>query len=196
MLTRSVASLGSHELDQTRDQCLTLKKNFRSWPPAHTKCSDSLRLDQTKNKIIAAHTMMYSIASPVIAQNVQLSPSTPQSEKRGHSRDFFYSHNWGEDELGRNNHLRVENLARYMNTLSFTCWFDSFELQAGGGAYQGGFRQSICQGIDDSTIFVVCLTRKYIRKVREGPTLARIIVNSNSTMPPTGSHPSLVWWPS
>ena len=34
-------------------------------------------------------------------------------------------------------------------------------------------RQGICQGIDDSTVIVVCLIRKYLRKVRDGSDLGQ-----------------------
>jgi hypothetical protein len=94
--------------------------------------------------------------------------SLKPQDRLGHLDDFFFSHNWGDDELGRNNHLRVENLALAMKSFQFNVWLDSFKLQAGGGANQGGFKQSICTAIDSSTVFVACLTRSYMRKVRDG----------------------------
>jgi hypothetical protein len=108
-----------------------------------------------------------------VALNSLGSPSTPDSSKRGHGRDFYFSHNWEEDEIGRNNHRRVETLAKYMASAAFTTWFDGFDLGPGGGANQAALRQEICKGIDDSTVIVVCLTRKYLRKVRDGSDLGQ-----------------------
>jgi hypothetical protein len=110
--------------------------------------------------------------SPV-AYNALGSPSSPDSPQRGHGRDFFFSHNWEDDEIGRNNHKRVESLAKYMGNAAFTTWFDGFDLGPGGGASQAAVRQGLCQGIDDSTVIVVCLTRKYLRKVRDGSDLGQ-----------------------
>jgi hypothetical protein len=50
--------------------------------------------------------------SPVhsVVRNDLGSPSSPDSSQRGNGRDFYFSHIWEEDEIGRNNHKCARRL--------------------------------------------------------------------------------------
>ena len=102
-----------------------------------------------------------------------LDPTTPSHKKKGLEFDFFYSHCWGTDEIGRDNHERVRNLVTMMASKGFKNWFDENELKPGGGEEQGGFRQSICEGVSQATFVVVCVSRAYMRKVRDGAKIGQ-----------------------
>jgi hypothetical protein len=45
------------------------------------------------------------------------------------STDVFLSHDWGTDELGRNNHGRVRTINRILKEKGLHTWFDKEELK-------------------------------------------------------------------
>jgi hypothetical protein len=57
------------------------------------------------------------------------------------------------------NHDRVSRIFKGLNRLGLKCWFDEVEME-------NLIIDQMCQGIDDSAVFVVFLTDRYIEKVR------------------------------
>ena len=88
----------------------------------------------------------------------------PKNQRKGFEFDFFLAHIWGEDEQGGNNHERVVSLGNRLNALGFKAWLDNDQLRTGGV----GIHTAMTSGIDSSTLFVVCISRNYIRQVRDG----------------------------
>eukprot|EP00961_Rhodomonas_salina_P214508 2897033-Rhodomonas_salina.5 len=80
--------------------------------------------------------------------------------------DVFGSHNWGNDEEGRDNHRRVKNLFVELKRAGFSVWVDEGTLEHAGNAQ--GIHAQICSGVDQSCLFVACITRLYMRKIRDG----------------------------
>jgi hypothetical protein len=71
--------------------------------------------------------------------------------------DVFLTHDWGDDLQGRNNHSRVSAINDALKKRGFVTWFDSDRMQ-------GHIVQQMCKGIDDSTLVVVFVTKRYISK--------------------------------
>lgn len=89
-----------------------------------------------------------------------------QETKQCSNTDFFGSHNWGSDEQGQDNHKRAKLLFETLRGHGFNCWLDDGMLTHTGNAQ--GLHSQICKGVDDATLFVCCITRNYLRKVRDG----------------------------
>ena len=77
--------------------------------------------------------------------------------------DAFLSHNWGLDTAGRNNHKRVGALNGALRAAGVSTWFD-------GAAMEGDIAQCMAAGIDASSVFVIFITKEYIRKCAERGT--------------------------
>jgi hypothetical protein len=75
--------------------------------------------------------------------------------------DFFLTHDWGEDELGRNNHQRVSAINTLLKKQGFTTWFDEDRLR-------GQIMAQIASGLDRATWVVVFVTQRYCEKVKSG----------------------------
>lgn len=73
---------------------------------------------------------------------------------------LFFSHAWAVDELGRDNHQRVERLLGALRRLGWSTWFDEHNIG-------GNMDASVAQGLEDATVVVVCLTRKYCEKINQ-----------------------------
>lgn len=77
--------------------------------------------------------------------------------------DCFISHNWGKDQLGRNNHDRAVRLARELSAKGVRCWLDQEEMT-------GDIGRSMSEGIEKSRHCLVLLTQSYMTKVQgHGP---------------------------
>ncbi len=72
--------------------------------------------------------------------------------------DAFFSHNWGNDKDGRDNHERVMMICQKLEHLGYKVWFD-------GDQMRGDILDRMTEGIDNSMLFVPCVTQKYLRKV-------------------------------
>ncbi len=70
----------------------------------------------------------------------------------------FVTHNWGEDELGRPNHDRAIRINEALKKSGIETWFD-------GECLHGDVRQKMLQGIDNSALVLVLVTKKYAAKV-------------------------------
>ena len=70
----------------------------------------------------------------------------------------FLSHDWGKDELGRDNHERVSLINKALLNVGYKTWFDDEKLV-------GNIDEKIAQGIDQTEGVIVFITRKYLEKV-------------------------------
>lgn len=75
-----------------------------------------------------------------------------------HETDGFLSHTWLDDEEGRNNHERVRRLFGFLQYRGLRIWFDADRMQ-------GDVVDAMCDGIDNTSVFVACITEKYNEKV-------------------------------
>ena len=75
--------------------------------------------------------------------------------------DVYLSHDWGKDELGRNNHYRVSEVNKALQQLGYKTWFDSDKMT-------GDIVDTLCDGIDKTRIFLVFVTQKYAKEVQSG----------------------------
>ena len=81
----------------------------------------------------------------------------------GHEYDAFATHAWGKDLLGRCTHTRVVLLVSGLKKRLIKCWLDENQMT-------GDIVAQMTQGIDDSSVVIVCVTYEYIRKVSgKGP---------------------------
>ena len=72
--------------------------------------------------------------------------------------DVFLSHNWGEDEDGRDNHKRVSFINEELKTRGYKTWFDEEKMA-------GNIDEKMAQGIDQTKGVIIFITRRYYEKV-------------------------------
>ena len=72
--------------------------------------------------------------------------------------DIFLSHNWGEDESGRDNHERVFLINKELQNMGYQTWFDAEQMR-------GSLVEKMSQGIEQSKGVIVFITRRYHEKV-------------------------------
>jgi hypothetical protein len=65
--------------------------------------------------------------------------------------DAFLTHDWGNDELGRNNHHRVVQVAKALKARGLPVWIDEHEITA-------NIVEQMCNGIENSNAIVVFVT--------------------------------------
>ena len=75
-----------------------------------------------------------------------------------HSTDVFLSHNWGKDELGRDNHYRVSIINEELKKLGYQTWFDQERMK-------GEIDNQMADGIEKTQGVIVFITKKYYDKV-------------------------------
>jgi hypothetical protein len=69
----------------------------------------------------------------------------------------FLTHDWGK-ELGHDNHARVRRINEELQKRGFSTWFDNDRMQ-------GNIMEQMSQGIDQSALVLVFVTRRYVEKV-------------------------------
>ena len=75
----------------------------------------------------------------------------------------FLSHCWGEDEHGRDNHQRVGKVNAWLQKHKVIPWYDVEQME-------GNVMQRMAEGIDNTCIVLVFVTKQYIEKVAgKGP---------------------------
>jgi len=74
--------------------------------------------------------------------------------------DVFISHTWDKDDEGRDNHARATRLNARLQGLGFKTWFDNEQMR-------GNILQSVTKGIEGSAVILICVTRRYMEKVKE-----------------------------
>jgi hypothetical protein len=72
--------------------------------------------------------------------------------------DAFFTHNWGPDSEGRDNHQRVALVVKEMQNRGLGCWFDSERMT-------GAVRRKMTTGIDNTKCMIIFITNKYKTKV-------------------------------
>jgi len=88
---------------------------------------------------------------------VESSEFTETDAKNSFTFNCFLSHDWGIDELGRNNHERVSKINSLLKSKGCKTWFDEEQMR-------GSIASKMAKGVADSTAFVVFLTKNYILK--------------------------------
>lgn len=73
----------------------------------------------------------------------------------------FLSHDWGIDELGRNNHARVQQINEQLQAAGLSTWFDSEQMA-------GDIHAAMTDGIDQSATVLVFITQNYLIKTSGG----------------------------
>ena len=81
--------------------------------------------------------------------NMKISSSNPS---------VFLTHTWVEDELNRNNHARVGIINKLLKDQGFKTWFDDDKMV-------GHIYQKMAEGIDESDIILVFITKVYMEKL-------------------------------
>jgi hypothetical protein len=76
----------------------------------------------------------------------------------GFQYDVFLSHDWGDDQYGRNNHARVSKINDALKTRGFRTWFDNDRMV-------GDIVAQMCDGVENSAVFVSFVTKRYTNKV-------------------------------
>lgn len=74
------------------------------------------------------------------------------------SVDVFLSHNWGEDDQGRDNHARVAFVNQELKAQGLSTWFDDERMQ-------GNLLAKMCDGIDSARLVLCFVTQRYLEKV-------------------------------
>ena len=72
--------------------------------------------------------------------------------------DVFLSHNWGNDEYGRNNHQRVSFINEELKARGYKTWFDVEKLT-------GNIDEKMARGIEQTEGVIVFITKRYYEKV-------------------------------
>ena len=70
----------------------------------------------------------------------------------------FLSHNWGKDQLGRDNHERVSLINQALKNVGYKTWFDGDRM---GGNTDG----ESAKGIEQTEGVIVFITQNYHEKV-------------------------------
>lgn len=101
-------------------------------------------------------------APPVDASNVTIdmvsSKSSMSSSSSQRNYDIFLTHDWGIDQLERDNHARVSRINASLKQRGFTTWFDEDRLQ-------GNIRDELAKAISHSKLILVHVTQRYRDKV-------------------------------
>ena len=72
----------------------------------------------------------------------------------------FLTHDWGGDELQRDNHFRVSRVYNALKRAGLETWFDEDRLS-------GNISQQISKGIEGSRRVVVFITQRYMTKLMD-----------------------------
>ena len=75
-----------------------------------------------------------------------------------HAPSAFLTHDWGQDELGRDNHETAKKVYHALRGAGLSIWFDEVMMQ-------GCVVDQMAQGIDQSVCVIVFVTQRYIEKV-------------------------------
>lgn len=91
----------------------------------------------------------------MVRHHIQLSKKALRIPPRTH---VFLTHNWANDNSGRNNHDRVSYINNALKAKGLITWFDSDRLI-------GEIRQQMTDGIDNTLCMIVFITSCYESKV-------------------------------
>ena len=71
--------------------------------------------------------------------------------------DCFLTHDWGEDEDGRDNHARVARICAALKAEGLRPWFDEDQMR-------GDINSKMVEGIEGSRSIVCFITKRYLQK--------------------------------
>ena len=83
---------------------------------------------------------------------------TPQESHHQGLWDCFLTHDWGNDELKRNNHQRVGKINEALKKRGYKTWFDE-EMMV------GNINKVMTNGIEGSKTVIAFITNRYLEKV-------------------------------
>ena len=69
----------------------------------------------------------------------------------------FLTHDWGKDELQRDNHARVSEVCKRLKAAGLTPWFDEDQMR-------GDIHKTMSDALNNSACVVVFITRRYVEK--------------------------------
>ena len=75
----------------------------------------------------------------------------------GTAYDCFLTHDWGEDEAGRDNHARVARVCAALKAEGLRPWFDEEQMR-------GDINDKMVEGIEASASMVCFITKRYLQK--------------------------------
>ena len=84
-------------------------------------------------------------------------------KKTGKEFHAFLTHNWSNNEDGCNNHEIVSRVNRELQSYGLKTWFDEERMI-------GSIQKIMADGIEQSDVAVVFITKTYIEKVNQGDT--------------------------
>jgi hypothetical protein len=103
------------------------------------------------------------LITDVIANLIPTFYHAVSTKLQAHKYDVFLSHNWGPDELGRDNHERVVKLKEGLERAGLSAWLDEEILH-------DDLTNQMSHGIEHSKLVAVFITSSYIDKVQgNGP---------------------------
>ena len=73
-------------------------------------------------------------------------------------KQLFFSHSWQKDNLNRDTHKRVCELAKKLQIFGWSTWIDEENMV-------GNVDAVMANGIDNADVIIVCLTEQYFKKV-------------------------------
>jgi flagellar biosynthesis GTPase FlhF len=82
----------------------------------------------------------------------------PRPLATGKLTHVFLTHNWSDDEDGRNSHARVARINKALQRRGFITWFDEEKIDT-------AIRDEMTDGIEKTHCVVVCITKIYQDKV-------------------------------
>lgn len=88
---------------------------------------------------------------------IRVQSSLGLSSTSPHLYAAFLTHDWGTDELGRDNHRRVSTINEALKAVGLKTWFDEEQMQ-------GNIEDAMAGGIEKSACVCVFVTERYIRK--------------------------------
>jgi hypothetical protein len=71
--------------------------------------------------------------------------------------DVFLSHDWGKDELGRDNHERVAHISAQLQAAGVRTWLDAEQMR-------GAINNRMAEGIAGSSVVLCFITQNYVIK--------------------------------
>ena len=74
------------------------------------------------------------------------------------STQCFLTHDWGTDDLGRNNHTRVARVNDSLKQRGVATWFDAEQMT-------GSIRDKMAEGVAHTKTIAVFITKRYLDKV-------------------------------
>jgi len=118
--------------------------------------SDSHAYDNTKLVLPKINVSIESSLSPKKIDNFILPLiERPNTASTSLETDCFLSHNWGDKNI---NHGNVKKINEILRKKGLRTWFDENKID-------GNIRYKMAEGIDNTTCFIVFITREYRDKV-------------------------------